>query len=555
MIYIELIFKLSLLVALSVISGFIEQHRPRHTHSGPLLQGLLFGGAAMIGMLHPVALGPGLIFDGRSVMLSIGALFYGPWAALVAGAITIVTRLMQGGAGSLTGVVVILASLAIGLLTRRQLNPDHQPLSVRQLYLFGLVVHLAMLAGFITLPPELILPTLQRIGPPVLLLYPLATLLVGKIISDQEALRVSEENYRRLFEDHAAIKLIIDPDSGAILDANQAAADFYGWSREELKRMRIEQINTLSPAELQAEMVKAKTGKRVHFEFKHRRADGSVREVAVFSSKTMRHGRPVLHSIVQDISEQEKLRNQLLQVRKMEAVGQLAGGVAHEFNNMMTIILANSEYALKKLAQDSPYHEIFTEIQQAAERSAETTRQLLAFARRQMITPRILDLNAAINGLRPLLQSLVGEQNELRWLPGKDLWQVRADMSQIQQILVALCVNARNAIDHAGVIVIETANLDCSARSLCRAQEGAEPGEYVRLTVRDNGRGIDQETLAKIFEPFFTTRDVGQGSGLGLAAVYGMIKQNRGFIDVESKPGQGTTVAICLPRQLDGGRG
>ena len=556
MLSIELIFNLALLVALSVISGFIAQRWPQTSRRGLLLQGVLFGSAAIVGMLNPLVLGPGLIFDGRSVMISLCGLFYGPWAAGVAALLTIGARLEMGGTGAFTGVMTTITALVLGLLAHHRLTPNRRSsLAAGELYLFGLVVHLAvLLVMHLTFPPEIAATILKRVGLPIILLYPLATILVGKILVDQAALRASERNYRRLFEVHAAVKMLIDPDTGAIVKANHAAAAFYGWSREQLGEMNIKQINTLPPEQIEEEIKKARASSRVHFEFKHRRADGSIRDVAVFSSKTTMSGRELLHSIIIDITEQkeaereqQKLRSQLLQARQMEAVGRLAGGVAHEFNNMMTVVLSRAQMAMDHARQNPQLEEDLSEIYKAAERSAGLTRQLLAFARKQLIIPQVLDLNTAVENIKQLLTNLLGEGLELQWHPEPKLWPLKLDPSQIEQLLLNLVENARDAMGETGSVRIATANTTLQPAD-CAERPWLVPGEYVLLTVGDNGRGMDRETQLKIFDPFFTTKEFGQGPGLGLATVYGIVKQNRGFIDLESEPDRGTTFTVYLPR-------
>jgi len=250
-----------------------------------------------------------------------------------------------------------------------------------------------------------------------------------------------------------------------------------------------------------------------------------------------------------DLTEQKKLQEQLSQAQKMEAVGRLAGGVAHDFNNMLGVILGHAELAQKKEAASPALREHLEQIQKAAERSADIVNQLLAFARKQTITPRVLDLNESVETMLKMLRRLIGEGIELVWLPAKVLWPVRMDPSQIDQILANLCVNARDAVSGAGRITIETVNKTFDT-AFCSGHKGFVPGEYVLLTVSDNGCGMDKEILSKIFEPFFTTKGVGEGTGLGLAMVYGIVKQNAGFIDVYSEPDQGTSFKIYLPRHL-----
>jgi len=244
--------------------------------------------------------------------------------------------------------------------------------------------------------------------------------------------------------------------------------------------------------------------------------------------------------------EQERLQMQLTQAQKMESVGRLAGGVAHDFNNMLGVILGSSELALRQLSPDQPVYTGLQSIRKAAEKSADLTRQLLAFARRQTVSPQNLDLNKTVAGMLSMLQRLIGEDIELVWLPGTNLQAVHMDPSQIDQILVNLCVNARDAIGYAGRITIET-RMTVIDENYCRDRAECIPGDYVQLSINDNGMGMDKDTIAHIFEPFFTTKSTGRGTGLGLATVYGIIKQNNGYVYVYSETGIGTTLNIYLP--------
>ena len=269
---------------------------------------------------------------------------------------------------------------------------------------------------------------------------------------------------------------------------------------------------------------------------------GKVVQIAGFSRDITEH----------KLSEKEtiNLQAQLHQAQKMEAVGQLAGGVAHDFNNMLAVILGYAELSMEQVKAPHPLLTNLKEIRRAAQRSADITRQLLAFARKQTVAPKVLDLNETVEGMLKMLRRLIGEDINLAWLPGTGLWPVRIDPSQIDQILANLCVNARDAILEPGNIVVETGNCTFDAE-YCAGHAGFVTGEYARLTVSDNGCGMDKHTLAHIFEPFFTTKGVGQGTGLGLATVYGAVKQNNGFINAYSEPSRGTTFSIYLPRHLD----
>lgn len=383
-------------------------------------------------------------------------------------------------------------------------------------------------------------------------------ILFSELITEQkravEKLQESEEKFRKLFQKHSAVKLIIDPDSGRIVEANEAAERFYGWSVEQLCRMNISEINTLPLPEVQDRMKDASKDHNHLFKFQHRLADGCLKDVEVYSSSIDINGTPMLHSIVHDISDQTRaekekarLQAQLIQAQKMESVGLLAGGIAHDFNNMLSVILGYTELARQNLPGEHPLSFNLEQIGNAAQRSKEITRQLLAFARKQNIQPQELDLNATLSGTLSLLKRLIGEDIELVWLPGNGLWTVLIDPSQLDQIMANLCVNARDAISGVGRISIATQNLTLDAE-YCSAHYGFVAGDFVQVSVSDNGCGMDKETVGHLFEPFFTTKVLGNGTGLGLATVYGIIKQNNGFINVYSEPGHGSTFSLYFPR-------
>jgi two-component system, cell cycle sensor histidine kinase and response regulator CckA len=287
-------------------------------------------------------------------------------------------------------------------------------------------------------------------------------------------------------------------------------------------------------------------------EFRQRTRDGQWKWILSLGKIMQRdeQGRPVrMLGTHTDITEHRKLEEQLLQAQKMESVGRLAGGIAHDFNNMLGVIIGHSELALDQIAQGQPLRANLREIRKAAQRSADLTRQLLAFARKQTISPKILDINQTVGGMLTMLRRLIGEDVELLWKPGRDLWSVKIDPAQIDQILANLAVNARDAISTAGKLTIETGNAVLD-ESYCKTKIGFRPGEYVRLAVSDNGCGMSREIQGHLFEPFFTTKEVGKGTGLGLATVYGIVKQNNGFINVYSEPGRGTTFTVYIPRVL-----
>ena len=247
-----------------------------------------------------------------------------------------------------------------------------------------------------------------------------------------------------------------------------------------------------------------------------------------------------------DEEEKERLQSQLIQAQKMESVGRLAGGVAHDFNNMLQAILGHTELALGQVNSGQPLFDDLQQIRKASERSADLVRQLLAFARKQTISPRVLDLNDTVEGMLKMLRRLIREDIDVAWLPGRGVWPVKMDPGQIDQLLANLVVNARDAIAGVGKVTIETGNVRLD-EGYCREYVGFLPGEYVLLAVSDNGVGMGKDILEHVFEPFFTTKEAGKGTGLGLATVYGIVKQNEGFINVYSEPGKGTTIKIYLP--------
>lgn len=257
---------------------------------------------------------------------------------------------------------------------------------------------------------------------------------------------------------------------------------------------------------------------------------------------------------VRDITEQkrsleehEKLQAQLAHAQKMESIGRLAGGVAHDYNNMLGVILGHVDMAIARLGPQNPSAEDLQEIRRAAQRSAELTRQLLAFARKQIAIPRYLDLNQTIEGALQMMRRLIGENIALQWKPGHINGSVFIDPVQVDQILANLCVNARDAISDNGCIIVETGLVTIDQVD-AQTNPNAVPGDYVRLSVSDNGCGMSAETMSHLFEPFFTTKELGKGTGLGLATVYGIVRQNRGFINVYSEVGHGTTFRLYLPR-------
>jgi PAS domain S-box-containing protein len=378
-----------------------------------------------------------------------------------------------------------------------------------------------------------------------------AMFLVNKARSD-EALRVSEGKFRNLFDNAEVAMFRARLDGCEILDANRKFLSLIGKTREETIGHSSEGLwEDAQERQRLADILKVDSSV-AEFPFKMRHSEKGVRDCT--TSLRLYRGEGILEGSIMDITDRRKgeeerarLQGQLIQAQKMESVGQLAGGVAHDFNNMLGVILGHAEMAMGKVSPDQPVFADLAAIRKAGERSADITRQLLAFARRQTIAPKVIDLNETIEKLLKMLRRLIGEDIDLAWLPGFALWEVKADPVQIDQMLTNICVNARAAIAGVGRITVETGNVVLEDAHAALRREGVS-GEYVRIAISDTGRGMDKLTLAHIFEPFFTTKKVGEGTGLGLATVYGAVKQNNGLIDVISEPGKGTTFTIYLPR-------
>jgi two-component system, cell cycle sensor histidine kinase and response regulator CckA len=535
----------------------------------------------------------------------------------------------------------------------------------------------------------------------------------------EETLQQNEERFRRLFESHSAIQLILDPDTGYIVNANQAAEDFYGWSIETLKQMHINEINTLPPEEVTQVLKKWVSSQQLSFNFRHLRADNSIRDVEVFANKVDINGKAFIYCIIHDVNQRkhlerlsafriflfemaathsvealllatideaeqltdsaigfcnlfgnnhlpsaiqvmstnmqkslrreaatggahpslnktglwgeaiekrdavinnkynaiedgikppnshalimrtlvvpllegervvatlgvvnkgsnyddedrhwvkmvaeiawdiiakkladeelDKLQCQLQHFQKMELVGQLAGGIAHDFNNMLGVIIGYTDMMMEQFDTKQPIYESLEIIRKAASHSADLTSQLLTFARKQTILTKILSINSVIEEMLPMLRQLVGETITLVWVAETRRMQVKIDPLQIKQILANLCINARDAITGTGRITIETGMVHIDTLHGASSLPCLVPGKYAALTVSDNGSGIKKKDLPHIFEPFFTTKEVGKVTGMGLSTVYGIVKQNNGSIECESKSGEGCLFRVLLP--------
>jgi len=364
----------------------------------------------------------------------------------------------------------------------------------------------------------------------------------------EEALRKNEEMFRLLFSYNPLPTWVIDKETRRFLEVNDAAVQQYGYSLSEFKRMS---VLDLRPEEERAryleQLNQIPNEGHYHGHWKHRKKDGKVIQVETISHELEYAGRRVRLVVTQDISERQLLEQQLRQSQKMEAVGRLAGGVAHDFNNLLMVIKGHTELLVNVLPPSEHYSRKIEQIDRAADRASALTRQLLAFSRLQVLQPHVMNLNDVVEEMGRLLPRLIGEDIELVIRSSEDLGAIRADASQMEQVIMNLAVNARDAMPAGGRLLIETSNAELDD-TYNAVHPIVREGRYVLLAVSDTGTGMNAETQAHIFEPFFTTKPQGKGTGLGLSTVYGVVKQSGGFIWVYSEVGRGTSFKIYLPR-------
>src|ERR1035437_9788370 len=361
----------------------------------------------------------------------------------------------------------------------------------------------------------------------------------------------SESRYRLLFEANPQPMWVFDSASLAFLAVNQAAIARYGYTREEFLGMTLRDIRPPEDVPAFLEHTRAST-RTPHTDgpWRHRKKDGAILVVEIAAHPIQFGDTAATLVMAYDITERKHLEEELWQSQQLEAVGQLAGGVAHDFNKLLTVIEGYSEIIRADQPSEDVHRDSVNEILVAAQRAASLTRQLLAFSRRQILQPIRLNLNSNVTSTQRMLSRLLGENIRIHTALASGLWDVFADPGQMDQIVLNLAVNARDAMERGGALTIETANVERGADAASLTGDLAE-GEYVRLSVSDTGQGMDEETQRHIFEPFFTTKEVGRGTGLGLSTVYGIVKQSGGHIQVSSEPDKGSSFSIYLPRAVE----
>jgi two-component system, cell cycle sensor histidine kinase and response regulator CckA len=366
---------------------------------------------------------------------------------------------------------------------------------------------------------------------------------------EEDALRASEEQYRVLFEQAPSPKFLYDYETLRFLSVNEAAIHHYGYSRAEFLQMTAQDIRPKE--DVPAFLVSIRSaGQETSMPLlrRHKKKDGAIIDVEVTIHKFMLGRRSCGLAVAVDVTERMRMDRQLRQTQKMDAIGSLAGGVAHDFNNLLCVIISYAELLYAETKPGDPMRRDVEEIANAGKRAAGLTRQLLAFGRQQILQPKAIDLNDVIGGVSRMLKRMLGEDLELAVVSAPGLWTVKADPGQIEQVLMNLVVNARDAMPTGGTLTIETANVELDSCYAANHAGVAGPGQYVMLAVSDTGSGMDAITRDRIFEPFFTTKEKGKGTGLGLSTVFGIVEQSGGNICVSSQPGEGATFKVYLPQ-------
>ena len=680
-IFTDLISNVALLLALSILYSFLTRIWKQGEMPGQILTGILFGGVAVAGMILPFRYGPGLIFDGRSIVVSMAGLFGGPVTAVISTLIAGGYRLGLGGTGAFTGFLVILTSavLGVGYHYLRLKNPDI--IKTHYLLVFGVIVHISMLLCMLTLPWTVALEVLDRISISVMLIFPFGTVFLGALLADQEkrnyaqeALRESEGKYRQIIE--GATDVIFTTDyqgycayvnvpgekltgytvdelvgmhftelisvdwrervqllyikqfqgreektrmefpiitktgeekwvdqivtiltegnkitgfqsivrditdrkfaeetlreneekyrtilenmeegyyevdlAGNFTFVNDAMSEIRGYSREELMGKNNRDYMTEETAK---EVFKVynnvyTTGKPArNLEWETIRKDGTKGRVETSASLIKdSKGKPIgFRGVMRDISEKQILEAQLHKAQKMESIGTLAGGIAHNFNNLLMGIQGNASIILLDIDSGNPRHKNLKNIEKLVDNGAKLAAQLIAYAREGKYEVKPINLNQLVKETSDTF-GMTKKEISIHQKLSEKLYGIKADQGQIEQVLLNLYVNAADAMPGGGVLFVKTINV--TDKDITDKLYETKLGNYVLLTVKDTGVGMDKETRERIFEPFFTTKGLASGTGLGLASVYGIIKSHGGYIDVDSEKGKGTTFSIYLP--------
>lgn len=569
---ISLANNIALLIALTQIHGLlmrrILQEGRINRFASIVLPGLLYGCVVIVGMEAPAVVRPGLIFDGRSVVLSLAAVFAGPWAGGIAALMSTLYRWLLGGPGALMGVAVIVESWLLGSFFHwRFPSPQGDKRFYVHLAVLQWAVHGCILAMTVLLPAEVRWSTIQRIAIPMLSIYPMGGVFLGLLLAElrlravaEAALRASEKRYRDQVDSVPGIIVRWDTD-GRVLFMNHYGLHFWGYSADEILGKPFTETIVPEVDETGRRLSRLPEEIRAHPENYRTNEHSCVKKNGEkvwirWSNIPIRDERGDIVeflSVGMDLTAQRKLElerrsleQQLIQAQKMEALGVMAGGLAHDLNNMLVPVVGYAEILLMSEALDEESRNCLEEILHSSERARKLIQQLMAFSRRKSLETRELEINELLSSMMAMLRRLVRENIELIFLPAPVPVRVMADGGQLEQVIMNLVVNAVDAMPEGGVLTIHMNSLGVDGEQ-ARLLGLPYPGRYACLVVQDTGIGIPEEHLKRIFDPFFTTKEPGQGTGLGLAMSYSIVRQHGGTIAVESRPGKGTTFRILLP--------
>lgn len=560
-ILISLINNAALLLAMCIVYDALST-REEKVKPGirQLLSGTILGVICIAVMLNPLHWQQGIIFDTRSVLLCVAGLFFAPLSAFITMVMAAAYRIHLGGSGVWMGVAVILASGGIALLWKFTRKTALEAISLAELYALGLVVHLVMLGLMILLPGPIVVQTLGEIGIPVLVVYPVATALLGKMMANRRArnqadsaLKESEERWQYALEGSGDGVWDREIQTGKVFYSDQWKR-MLGFARSEIAHTPEAWKELVHPEDREKvleELHRHQRGESPEYlaEYRIRCKDNSYKWILARGKVTARDQQGNALRIVgthTDITDRRLLEEQLRQAQKMEAVGQLAGGVAHDFNNILTTIIGRTYLLQSKLGDREDLLVHAEQVALAAERATALTQGLLSFSREQVMDLRRISLNEAVRKASDIFSRLVREDIEISIQLSENDPVICADESQMVQVLMNLVTNARDAIVGTGTIGITTALVILDQQLPMTIGGSIPPGSYAALFVTDTGSGMNSETQMRIFEPFYTTKEVGKGTGLGLSVVYGIIDRHNGYINVQSDPATGTTFSVYL---------
>lgn len=518
-----------------------------------LVSGLILGFIGIGIMTEHFRLVPGIIFDTRSVLLGVSGIFLGPVPTVLAMAMTALFRAWQGGAATLSGISVILATGVLGILWGHYRRSKLASLHWSELYLFGLVIHLVMLALMLLLPWESARTVLLAISGPVLLIYPIATaalgmLMVHRLRREQEQLALQQQQThlreQAALLDAANDAIYIADDQLTVRYWNQGAVRLYGWSVQEALGQSVQNLTAAFPETFALARDQVLHHHAWSGELRVRHRHGQERIVLARWTRLPHRPADTL-CIDTDVTEVKNIEQQFLRAQRLEGIGSLASGIAHDLNNILTPMLVSSQL-LQETTTDPEDRATLACIEASAHRGADLVRQLLTFAQGKPTQRTPIDFRTLLREVEQLIRNTFPRQLNLVVAAAEDLWPVVGDPTQLHQALMNLCVNARDAMPQGGLLRVQADNITLTPQQVS-PHPGALPGPTLRLTVSDTGTGIASHDLDRIFDPFFTTKAIGKGTGLGLPTVLGIVRGHGGFIVVETHPGQGSTFQVHLP--------